>query len=795
MRQGSLIIVIILNLIFGGFFGSALFAQINIDSLKAIWGNESAHDTIRLDALEQFSLLGYSDSQPDSAFYFWQLEIDFARSKGYKKYIANALNNQGFCFFIKDKYFEALEYFQEALDIRQEIGDLQGLASSFNSIGGLYQKQKDYPKALEYLQEVLKIDEAILGKRRVAGTTINIGGLYTEMGDYTNALLYCRRGVAICEEIGEKSYLANGLGNIGIIYIAQGNYSKALIELKRSLAIFQEIGSKEGQGENCNYIGGIYNKKGDHQEALIWCKKALNINEELGSIFQHKNSCECIYTSYKALGNLDEALFYHEKMKALHDRLPKDDVTKKLQQMEFAKQVLQDSLATAEKERLIQTAHQEELRKRDRIRNMLLASGILFLVLVVGLLSRLRYIRKTQAVLEEKNRLIEAEKEKAKSSEKAKQQFLANMSHEIRTPMNAIKGMTDILLRREPQQHQLSYLNAIKESSNSLLVIINDILDISKVEAGKIDLEEIPFSLLDVIRNVNTIMQFKAEEKGLLLKSSIEKDIVTAVIGDPTRLLQILINLVGNSIKFTEKGTITIQLKTEQKDSAQIVAKFCISDTGLGIGEDRLEKIFNSFEQAYSDTTRKFGGTGLGLSISKKLVEIQEGKIWAESEKGKGSEFYFTIPYFISNSKENSGTNEIGVDSENYAEQLKGIKVLLVEDNTFNAIVAQEELEDAIENVTVIVAENGLIAVEKLTHGDFDIVLMDVQMPVMSGYEATQKIRSLLDFKANTPIIAMTANVMKEEGERCYEAGMNDFIGKPFDTEELIQKIFKHIKT
>ena len=327
------------------------------------------------------------------------------------------------------------------------------------------------------------------------------------------------------------------------------------------------------------------------------------------------------------------------------------------------------------------------------------------------------------------------------------------------------------------------------------MIIINDILDISKIEAGKIDLEEIPFSLLDVIGTVNTIMLFKAEEKGLQLKTNIEKDIATLVIGDPTRLLQILLNLVSNSIKFTEKGTITIQLKFEQKESAQIIAKFCISDTGLGIEEDRLEKIFNSFEQANSDTTRKFGGTGLGLSISRKLVEIQEGKIWAESKKGKGSQFYFTLPYFISDSKENSSTNEIGVNSGNYAEQLKGIKVLLVEDNAFNAIVAQEELEDAIENVTVTVAENGSIAVEQLNLGDFDVVLMDVQMSIMNGYEATRAIREQTDKKSKIPIIAMTANVLKEEIENCFEAGMNDFIGKPFDTQELIQKIFKLIKT
>lgn len=373
---------------------------------------------------------------------------------------------------------------------------------------------------------------------------------------------------------------------------------------------------------------------------------------------------------------------------------------------------------------------------------------------------------------------------------KAKQQFLANMSHEIRTPMNAIKGMTDILLRRKPLSEQLSYLNAIKESSNSLLVIINDILDLSKIEAGKIDLEEIPFSLTDVIGNVNTIMQFKAEEKGLLLKTDIQEGVNNAAIGDPTRLHQVLLNLTGNAIKFTEKGMVTIQLKTVPVDGDKMMAKFCVSDTGVGIGEDRLEIIFDSFEQAYSDTTRKFGGTGLGLSISKKLVEIQGGEIWAESQKGKGSQFYVTIPFDVAKPESETMTQPLVYESSNVANQLKGIKILLVEDNNFNAIVAQEELEDAIEGVEVEVAENGVIAIEKVAHGHYDIILMDVQMPVMNGYEATEKIRNMENGTATIPIIAMTANVMKEEVERCYEARMDDFIGKPFDTMELLQKIY-----
>ena len=380
----------------------------------------------------------------------------------------------------------------------------------------------------------------------------------------------------------------------------------------------------------------------------------------------------------------------------------------------------------------------------------------------------------------------QAEKEKAQASERAKHQFLANMSHEIRTPMNAIKGMTDILIRRNPKEDQKEYLDSIKQSSDSLLVIINDILDISKIEAGKIELEYEPFSIKELVDNVHTVMQFKAEEKGLGLK----KDIPTEdlyVKGDATRLRQILINLIGNAIKFTEKGLVTTALKAENVNG-KLNLHFVISDTGIGIDKDRMDKIFKSFEQAYSDTSRKFGGTGLGLSISKMLVELQQGKIWVESEKGKGSQFHFTIAYDIAEPIHTG--NNIEDPDINTASELNGIRILLVEDNPFNVVVAQEELEDAIEGVHVEVAENGLIAVEKLRSSSFDIILMDVQMPTMNGYEATKAIRAFDNEKAGIPIIAMTANVLKDEVDLCYQAGMNDFIGKPFDTQELIQKIY-----
>jgi len=458
---------------------------------------------------------------------------------------------------------------------------------------------------------------------------------------------------------------------------------------------------------------------------------------------------------------------------------------------QFAQVRLTDSLHVAQQKRETELAFQNQLSKQKSTQYLLILLGIGLIVFIIAMYYRLRFISRTEAELKQKNEIIEAEKLKAQASERAKHQFLANMSHEIRTPMNAIKGMTDILLRREPRNDQTEYLNSIKKSSDSLLIIINDILDISKIEAGKIEMEHQPFSVNEVLDNVHTIMHFKAEEKGLQLKMEIPDENII-VNGDVTRLRQILINLIGNAIKFTEKGMVNTIVKSEKVEEGKLKLHFTVSDTGIGINQDRIEKIFKSFEQAYSDTSRKFGGTGLGLSISKQLIELQNGKIWVDSEKGKGTHFHFVIPYEVAS--EIAKKEELTVSKDNISGQLKGIKVLLVEDNTFNAVVAKEELEDAIEEVKVDLAENGAVALEKVKDADYDIILMDVQMPVMNGYEGTQAIRNLENGKSKTSIIAMTANVLKDEVDLCFKAGMDDFIGKPFNTEELIQKIFKQLK-
>ncbi len=390
----------------------------------------------------------------------------------------------------------------------------------------------------------------------------------------------------------------------------------------------------------------------------------------------------------------------------------------------------------------------------------------------------------------EKTRELEAEKERAEHSEKVKEQFLANMSHEIRTPMNAILGMTRLLLEKEPRQDQLKYLNSIKHASDNLLVIINDILDLSKIEAGKINFEMIPFNLRSELNSAIDTIRLNAEEKSLGLSLIIEDDLPETVKGDPYRLSQILLNLAGNAVKFTEKGFVKIHVAAKERKGKNIAIEFRVEDSGIGIAPDKLNYIFDMFTQETSSTTRKFGGTGLGLAICKKLVELQGGSIAVKSETGKGSVFSFIITYAIE--KERSANTEIEIVKEKPVRKLKDLSILLVEDNEFNQMVAVDTLLDAIEGAKVDVANNGKEAVDKVKKNAYDVVLMDIQMPEMDGHEAARTIRSDTDHRVNSiPIIAMTASVIKAEVDKCFESGMNEFVGKPFSVEDLLTKIEK----
>jgi signal transduction histidine kinase/DNA-binding response OmpR family regulator len=387
--------------------------------------------------------------------------------------------------------------------------------------------------------------------------------------------------------------------------------------------------------------------------------------------------------------------------------------------------------------------------------------------------------------------LIEA-KRMAEQSTRVKEEFLANMSHEIRTPMNAIIGFTHLLLDGEISEEHKEYVEAIRYSGENLLVIINDILDFSKMEAGKFLLEEADFHLRDVIQSLIHVFEPKAREKNIQLTFSIQPDTPVNLIGDSVRINQVLMNLIGNALKFTEQGSVKLYIKTISQDDLQALLEFSIEDSGIGIPENKLRSIFESFTQGSGDTVRKFGGTGLGLTIVKRIVELHGGTISVQSKLGQGSTFILTLPF--QKSAVGATTVEKPVSKSAFAaSNLRNVKILLVEDNKVNQTLASYVLTKAGGEVEV--AENGLAAIEYLMKKKFDVVLMDIQMPEMDGYEATHYIRTQLQPPASQiPIIAMTAHAMSTESVKCIKAGMDDYVSKPFDSASLINKIVTLIK-
>jgi len=386
---------------------------------------------------------------------------------------------------------------------------------------------------------------------------------------------------------------------------------------------------------------------------------------------------------------------------------------------------------------------------------------------------------------EEAKKKAEKATQIAEDSVKAKQQFLSNMSHEIRTPMNAIIGFTKVVLKTELTTKQKEYLNAIKLSGDALIVLINDILDLAKVDAGKMSFENTPFKMAASISAMIHIFEIKIQEKNIQLIKKYDKRIPKVLVGDSVRLHQIILNLLSNAVKFTTKGkiTVSVNLLSENEDSVKI--EFAVSDTGIGIAQDKLEHVFENFQQASSKTSRLYGGTGLGLAISKQLVESQGGTIAVKSKVREGSTFSFILPF-------KKSTNETELETEIIASNVdvKNIKILVVEDIALNQLLMKTVLDDF--GFERDIAGNGKIAVEMLQKKAYDILLMDLQMPVMNGFEATEFIRKVM--KSNVPIIALTADVTTVDLAKCKSVGMNDYISKPIDENLLFSKIIEQLK-
>jgi signal transduction histidine kinase/CheY-like chemotaxis protein/HPt (histidine-containing phosphotransfer) domain-containing protein len=815
-------------------------ARFNLDSIRRLTHRNDLPDSVRIMAYFTIAQMHENSGNFDSSLYYTIRGRKEAEKADFKYGIAVSYSKEGSTWMDKNMFKEAIKCQLKVAELCREMKNERGVIGTYLNIGGIYSKMSMPDKSIIYLNQALgdarrlKWKEAeymimsnlaytyhvsgddkksvrlnqellkIMEESKIADTMAytaalhNMGEAEESMGDWNSAVKNYLKAYTINKSQPDRyNFLENNLGALGSLFLKdtlntlgrQVGDNRPSLEISMSyLKELEKLAitiNDTGTLVSCYLVlCRVYLAKGETPAALKvattgwdWCKKFStpeSYEEYLGVLGK----------LYFALGRYRESAIFYRDQKAYSDSLKKVEMTEKVAQLSNSYEVEQLDEQLKVKE--------QQLKDNRFITWLFVAISALILILALIIFYFLRQKQKVAKLLELQNHEIEKARNRAVQSEKFKERFLASMSHEIRTPLNAVIGMTGLLLDEKQPPKTENYLRNIKQAGEHLTGIINDILDLSKIEAGKLELHESPFSLQLLLEEMKNLFGVRAKEKALQLIIPDPEGVSEWVSGDSQRIRQVLLNLAGNAIKFTDNGSVQIKISLEGTEGRMQLIRFMVEDTGSGIPESEQAAIFEEFVQVGESGDQKVAGTGLGLSISKKLVERMGGTLKVVSEPGKGSIFSFTIPLEISSE---SAYSAIRSEKEKSLTAMKGkFRILVVDDNLSNQIVTEGMLERLLPESRVTMAENGYKALEMLEKDRFDLVLMDVRMPGMDGYETTGKLRQLRNENATVPVVALTASVIRADIQHCLEAGMDGYVPKPVNREMLAKAIREQLK-
>ncbi len=798
-------------------------AQSNrIDSLRNVAHNAKV-DTMKVSALLELGFL-YKDSPPDSGLYYGKKALQLSEEIQYEKGLCESYLLLGISTHEKGDYQGSINYLKLSSKIAEDINDKKTFARAINSVGMSQLRLAQYDQALKSLMTALKIREELKDSLDMAGTMNNIGMIYSEISQPQEALSYYFQVLDIRKKLKHHMGIAQTLNNIAIVYEKYKEYDKALETYLRALYICDSIGEKFGQSLITGNIAGIYGQKKMYEESKNYYFKAIDLQKKVGNrlglissysglsnVYLGENDLENaeiyanqslalslpsgvkdeikdmyrnLYKIAKAKRNIDDVIHFGELYFAYHDSLTdenmKSEITRIKAQSEY-------------EEKLIETEESNRIQLEQQEYQLMFFMVAFILTLVVVLIFIINRSRLTKA------------RNLAETASLAKSEFLSNMSHEIRTPLNAVIGFTDILTRERLTNEQMNYAKTANESAKTLLGVVNDILDYSKIEAGKIEIERAPFAFVDLKNQLRSVVSYQILEKQLHLQFIADKRLPARIWSDEIRLRQVLVNLLSNAIKFTHQGSITLKIDLLKKiDEHHIQVRFSVIDTGIGIAAPDQKVIFDAFMQADVSTTRKYGGTGLGLSICNKLLGLMGTTLRLESEVNKGSIFYFDL-ILMPDTAENIDLDTFNGDfggeptvslpevTKEYSQESK--KILISEDNPVNMLLAKTLIRDFAPNAEIFGAVSGVECVELYKLHQPDLVLMDVQMPELNGYQTTELIRTYESAHRlkKAPIVAISAGTTTQEKENCIKSGMDGFLSKPIIRSEFEDLLRKHL--